>query len=87
MAKAESQAAADAMIAPVAQQLRERIGAGYYGDDDTTPGGAIVAELVRRGKTLAWRSPSPAAVCPIASWKSPALHAHFSAASLPTTIR
>jgi nicotinamide-nucleotide amidase len=52
MAKAESQAAADAMIAPVAQQLRERIGAGYYGDDETTAGGAIVSELVRRGKTL-----------------------------------
>ncbi|HEV8022757.1 MAG TPA: competence/damage-inducible protein A [Candidatus Lustribacter sp.] len=52
MAKAESQAAADAMIAPVAQQLRERIGAGYYGDDDTTPGGAIVNELFRRGKTI-----------------------------------
>ena len=52
MAKAESQAAADAMIAPVAQQLRERIGAGYYGDDAVTPGGAIVNELVRRGKTI-----------------------------------
>ncbi len=52
MAKAESQAAADAMIAPVAEQLRERIGAGYYGDDETTPGGAIVDELVRRGRTL-----------------------------------
>jgi nicotinamide-nucleotide amidase len=52
MAKAESQAAADAMIAPVAEQLRERIGAGYYGDDETTAGGAIVGELVRRGKTL-----------------------------------
>jgi nicotinamide-nucleotide amidase len=52
MAKAESQAEADAMIDPVAQQLRERIGAGYYGDDDTTPGGAIVGELVRRGRTL-----------------------------------
>jgi nicotinamide-nucleotide amidase len=52
MAKAESQAAADAMIAPVAQQLRERIGSGYYGDDETTAGGAIVDELVRRGKTL-----------------------------------
>jgi nicotinamide-nucleotide amidase len=52
MAKAESQAAADAMIAPVAQQLRERIGAGYYGDDETTAGGAIIDELVRRGKTL-----------------------------------
>jgi nicotinamide-nucleotide amidase len=52
MAKAASRAAADAMIAPVAQQLRERIGAGYYGDDETTPGGAIVSELVRRGRTL-----------------------------------
>ena len=52
MAKAESQAAAGALIAPVAQQLRERIGAGYYGDDETTPGSAIVGELVRRGRTL-----------------------------------
>jgi nicotinamide-nucleotide amidase len=52
MAKAESQAAADAMIVPVAQQLRERIGAGYYGDDELTPGSAIINELVRRGKTI-----------------------------------
>jgi nicotinamide-nucleotide amidase len=52
MAKAESRAVAEAMIEPVAQQLRERIGAGYFGDDDTTVAGAIVAELVRRGKTI-----------------------------------
>ena len=32
--------------------MRERIGAGYYGDDDVTAGGAIVGELVRRGQTL-----------------------------------
>lgn len=52
MAKAESAEAADAMIAPVADQLRERIGAGYYGDDELTPGGAIVTELVRRNQTI-----------------------------------
>jgi nicotinamide-nucleotide amidase len=52
MAKAGSQAAADAMIEPVAQALRDRIGTGYYGDDDLTPGGAIVGELVRRGRTI-----------------------------------
>jgi nicotinamide-nucleotide amidase len=52
MAKAESASAADAMIAPIAAQLRERIGAGYYGDDDTTPGGAIIGELLRRKRTL-----------------------------------
>jgi nicotinamide-nucleotide amidase len=52
MAKAETQEAAAAMIEPIAQQLRDRIGAGYYGDDFTTPGGAIVAELVRRKKTI-----------------------------------
>jgi nicotinamide-nucleotide amidase len=40
------------MIEPVAQQLRERIGAGYFGDDETTIAGAIVGELVRRGKTI-----------------------------------
>jgi nicotinamide-nucleotide amidase len=53
MAKAASRAAADAMIAPVAATLRERIGSGYFGDDDTTIGGAIVGELARRGQTLA----------------------------------
>jgi nicotinamide-nucleotide amidase len=52
MAKAPSREAADAMIAPVAATLRERIGAGYFGDDDVTIGGAIVGELARRGKTL-----------------------------------
>ena len=53
MAKAPSREAADAMIAPVAATLRERIGSGYFGDDQTTIGGAIVGELARRGKTLA----------------------------------
>jgi nicotinamide-nucleotide amidase len=52
MAKARSRAAADAMIEPVAAQLRERIGTGYYGDDDLTLGGAIVGELTRRGRTI-----------------------------------
>jgi nicotinamide-nucleotide amidase len=52
MAKAGSRAEADEMIAPVARALRERIGAGYFGDDETTAGGAIVEELVRRGKTI-----------------------------------
>lgn len=52
MAKASSPEEAAAMIEPVAQQLRERIGDGYYGDDDTTPGGAVIRELVRRGRTI-----------------------------------
>jgi nicotinamide-nucleotide amidase len=53
MAKAASREEADAMIAPVAAALRERIGSGYFGDDDVTIGGAIVGELTRRGMTLA----------------------------------
>ncbi len=53
MAKAESRARAEAMIAPVAAELRERIGSGYYGDDDTTLAGAIVSRLAARGLTLA----------------------------------
>jgi nicotinamide-nucleotide amidase len=53
MAKAASREAADAMIAPVATTLRERIGSGYFGEDATTIGGAIIGELVRRGQTLA----------------------------------
>ena len=52
MAKADSREAADVMIAPVAQQLRERIGEGYFGDDETTLGGAILAKLVDRKMTL-----------------------------------
>jgi nicotinamide-nucleotide amidase len=53
MAKADSAAAADAMIAPVASELRTRIGAGYFGDDEVTLESAIIAELVRRGLTIA----------------------------------
>ncbi|GAC1424331.1 MAG: competence/damage-inducible protein A [Candidatus Velthaea sp.] len=52
MAKAESRAVADAMIAPVAAELRERIGAGYFGDDDTTLESAIVGALKARGLTI-----------------------------------
>jgi nicotinamide-nucleotide amidase len=52
MAKARSRAEADAMIEPVAQELRARIGGGYYGDDDTTLPGAIVRALTERGLTL-----------------------------------
>lgn len=52
MAKAASREEAEAMIAPVAEQLRARIGDGWYGDDETTLPGAIVAELGRRGLSL-----------------------------------
>ncbi len=52
MAKARTRDEADALIEPVAEQLRERIGSGYYGDDDTTLAGAIVARLAERGLTL-----------------------------------
>ena len=52
MAKARSRAEADAMIEPVAEELRRRIGSGYYGDDDTTLAGAIVGRLAERGETL-----------------------------------
>jgi nicotinamide-nucleotide amidase len=52
MAKAASRERADAMIAPVAEELRARIGSGYYGDDDITLAGAIVRALTERGLTL-----------------------------------
>ena len=52
MAKAKSREEAEAMIEPVAQQLRERIGSGYYGDDAITLPGAIVRVLKQRGLTL-----------------------------------
>ncbi|HEY0380727.1 MAG TPA: competence/damage-inducible protein A [Candidatus Elarobacter sp.] len=52
MAKAAGREQADAMIEPVAAQLRERIGSGYYGDDDITLPGAIVRALTERGLTV-----------------------------------
>jgi nicotinamide-nucleotide amidase len=52
MAKAEDRATADAMIAPVVEELRSRIGTGIFGEDETTLPGAIIAELVRRGETI-----------------------------------
>jgi len=53
MAKAGSREEADAMIEPVAAELRRRIGPGYYGDDDITLAGAIVKRLAEDGRTLA----------------------------------
>jgi nicotinamide-nucleotide amidase len=53
MAKADSAERAQAMIEPVAAELRKRIGNGYFGDDDTTLAGAIVERLAERGLTLA----------------------------------
>ena len=52
MAKATSREQAEAMIEPVAEELRRRIGSGYYGDDDVTLPGAIVARMRERGWTL-----------------------------------
>jgi nicotinamide-nucleotide amidase len=52
MAKAGSRAEAEAMIEPVAQELRRRIGPHYFGDDDTTLAGAIVQALAVRGWTI-----------------------------------
>ena len=52
MAKAADAASAEAMLAPLAAQLRARIGSGYFGDDEITLESAIVGELVRRGLTI-----------------------------------
>jgi len=52
MAKAESREAADVMIEPLAAELRQRIGTGYFGDDETTLGSAIVDVLKTRRLTL-----------------------------------
>ena len=53
MAKARDRAAADAAIAPVEADLRERIGAGIFGVDDDTLESALVARLVAREETIA----------------------------------
>jgi nicotinamide-nucleotide amidase len=52
MAKAAGPERAAELIEPVAAELRKRIGSGYYGDDDTTLAGAIVARLAARKLTL-----------------------------------
>lgn len=52
MAKAPDRAAADALIAPVEAELRERIGAGIYGVDEETLAGALVRRIVAAGETL-----------------------------------
>jgi nicotinamide-nucleotide amidase len=52
MAKAPDAPSAEAMIGPLAAQIRTRIGSGYFGDDAMTLEGAIVGELVRRGLTI-----------------------------------
>ena len=52
MAKAADADAAETMLAPLAAELRGRIGSGYFGDDATTLESAIVGELVRHGLTI-----------------------------------
>ncbi|MBV8601353.1 MAG: competence/damage-inducible protein A, partial [Candidatus Eremiobacteraeota bacterium] len=53
MAKAETTEAARELIAPVEQEIRERIGYGIFGVDDQTIEGAIVDALRRRRQTIA----------------------------------
>jgi nicotinamide-nucleotide amidase len=52
MAKAAGEDAARALIAPVEEAVRERIGNGIFGVDDETLEGAIVRELAARGLSL-----------------------------------
>jgi nicotinamide-nucleotide amidase len=52
MAKASDRAAADALIAPVEAELRERIGSGIFGSDAETLESAILDRLAARGTTL-----------------------------------
>lgn len=52
MAKARNRAEADALIAPVEADLRERIGPGIYGVDAETLEGALVQRLVSNGLTI-----------------------------------
>jgi len=53
MAKATSRAEADAMIEPLAVELRGRLGNGIFGEDEQTLPGAIIAECTKRGVHLA----------------------------------
>lgn len=53
MAKAETHAAAEQLIAPVEAEVRQRIGYGIFGVDEQTIESAIVDALVRRRQTIA----------------------------------
>ncbi len=52
MAKAEDRAAADALIAPVEEEIRERIGAGIFGVDEDTLESALLRRLDAARLTL-----------------------------------
>jgi nicotinamide-nucleotide amidase len=53
MAKAETRAEADALIAPIEADVRERIGTGIFGVDADTLESAVLQRLRERGLTLA----------------------------------
>jgi len=52
-AKAESEAAADALIAPVVQEIRRRLGSAVYGIDVGDLQSALVARLIEKKLTVA----------------------------------
>jgi nicotinamide-nucleotide amidase len=52
MAKAATREEADALIAPVEREVRERIGLGIFGVDSETLESALLARLRERGQTL-----------------------------------
>jgi nicotinamide-nucleotide amidase len=52
-ARAGTSEAAEALIAPVEQVLRERLGADVYGGDDESLEAAVIERLRARGQTLA----------------------------------
>ena len=52
-ASATNEAAADSLIAPVEATIRERLGELVFGSDQETLEGVVLAELARRGETLA----------------------------------
>ena len=52
-ASATNEDAADSLIAPVEASIRERLGELVFGSDQETLEGVVLAELARRGETLA----------------------------------
>lgn len=52
-ARADDEAAARALLAPVEAEIRARTGAHYYGTDDDSLASVLLAALRRRGETLA----------------------------------
>ncbi len=64
MAKAASDADAEAMIAPLQSEIERRLLGHVFGRDEVTPASAVLALLRARGRTLAVAESCTGGQCP-----------------------